>query len=702
MNDATDVAYVLDRRGSAEHASFVAACLAVAIPAAVLLGWAVHSEKLRAFIPGLPVTNPAAALCLIALAVSLILLLPANVSRKRRIAGRALAVAVMAAAVGKILSLSFGWDWPIDRWLFPESIDAARIPSRIPIRTAIDLFLSAGALLLLETRTRRGLRPAEILCALSAVIAFLALIGYSYGLIALYRTMTYEPMSLPGAIDFMVLAAAILLARTSAGAMRIIVSDTTAGLVSRLLLPLAFLLPIVIGTLRIGGENAGWFTSRVGVALFVTAFLIFFFFAVWWTVRALFRSDTDRKEAEARVRQLNAELEQRVADRTAQLHLLNDELQQANKAKDDFLAVLSHELRTPLTPALAAASYLAEHDDLPSDLREEARAIRAGVQLEARLIDDLLDLTRIARGKIDLRPQVVDVHDVIRNTLGMVHEAVREKQVDLVTRLEAPEHYARVDPVRMQQVFWNLLNNAVKFSQNGGRVTIKSSNKSGRFELEVSDTGVGIPPEMQHRIFDAFEQGDHSVRRQFGGLGLGLTIAKKLLDLQGGTIAVHSEGKDRGAVFEVTLGLAERGRAMVAKTTLPRREIEKNLDLLLVDDHAQTLGVLSRLLRKRGHRVVTADSVSNALRELEQGTFDALITDIGLPDGTGHDIMRAANEGQAMPGIAFSGFGTEEDIRRSRETGFEHYLIKPVDFRELETCLGRIATRLDGPATQRS
>jgi signal transduction histidine kinase/CheY-like chemotaxis protein len=689
-----------ERRVSATRVSFVTACVAAAIPAMALLGWAIHSERLKAFIPGLPVTNPASAVCLMAAAFSLLLLLPGKAARKRTIAGRCLAAAVVVAGLGKILSLSFGWDWPIDRWLFPESIDVARIPSRIPVRTAIDLVLVGGALLLLEARTRRGLRPAEILSALSAVIALLALIGYSYGLIALYRSATYEPMSLPAAVDFLLLAAAILLARTDAGAMRIIVSDTTAGLLSRLLLPLAFLLPVLFGTLRLGGESAGWYTTRVGVALFVTAFLIFFFFAVWWTVRALYRSDTDRKAAEARVRQLNAELEQRVADRTAELHSLNEELQQASKAKDDFLAVLSHELRTPLTPALAAAGYLAEHDDLPADLREEAQAIRAGVQLEARLIDDLLDLTRITRGQIDLHLQVLDAHKVVLNTLEMVREDVREKQLDLVTALDAAEHHTHADPVRLQQVFWNLLNNAVKFSPKGGRVTVVSSNEGGRFALEIRDSGVGIQPEIQERIFNAFEQGGHPVRRQFGGLGLGLTIAKKLLDLHGGEIVVRSEGKDRGATFRLTLGLAAAPEAAAPETFTRARQIGKGLDLLLVDDHAQTLNVLAGLLRKRGHRVATADSVATALEHLEHARFDALITDIGLPDGSGHDIMRAAKEGQGLPAIALSGFGMEEDIRRSQESGFLRYLIKPVDFSELETSLLEIADRTKDPVTK--
>jgi signal transduction histidine kinase/ActR/RegA family two-component response regulator len=688
------VVQLLEREAGARQTSRVAVSLVAAIAASTLFGWAFQIERLKGFIPALPVMNPLTACCLMAAAVSLLLLLPPDAARNRKIFGRVLAAGVMLIGAVKLSSLASGWDLPIDQWLFPEGVNAARIPNRIPVRTAINLFLSGGALLLLDTRTRRGLRPAEILSAVSAIIGLLALLGYSYGLIALYRTATYEPMSLHGALAFILLSAGTLLARTDAGAMRIVVSDTAAGLLSRLLLPLGFLLPVLFGTLRLAGENAGWYTSRVGVALFATAFIIFFLVAVWWTVRALFRSDLNRRAAEERVRQLNAELEQRVADRTAELHLLNEELRQASKAKDNFLAVLSHELRTPLTPALAAAGYLAEHPDLPAELRDEANAIRTGVQLEARLIDDLLDLPRIARGKIELQLETVDAHEVIRKTLLIVHEDVRLNQLDVVLDLEASDYHVRADAVRLQQVFWNLLNNAVKFTAKGGRITLRSWNEAGRFALEVRDTGVGIQPELQKRIFSAFEQGDRSISRQFGGLGLGLTIAKTLLDLHGGTIAVRSEGKNRGASFQVTLNIIGRDEPPASGQETRFAIIGEGLDLLLVDDHAQTLRVLSGLLRKRGHKISTADSVKSALQLLENAKFDAVISDIGLPDGSGCDIIRAAKRQQAIQGIALSGFGMEEDICRGKEAGFDHYLTKPVDFHDLETCLGGISLQV--------
>jgi PAS domain S-box-containing protein len=366
--------------------------------------------------------------------------------------------------------------------------------------------------------------------------------------------------------------------------------------------------------------------------------------------------------------------------------------ERANQAKDDFLAVLSHELRTPLTPALAAASYLAEHEELPSHLREEVTAIRRNVQFEARLIDDLLDLTRITRGKLELHPETVDAHRLLQNALTIVHEDVMRKELEVVTDLGAPEHHISADPIRIQQVFWNLLNNAVKFTPQGGRITIRTSNDGGRFVFEITDTGIGIEPEHQARIFHAFEQGEVSIIRQFGGLGLGLTISQTLLRLHGGTISVRSDGKNRGASFRVTLDVLHEPIVAPAKATNGDFSTARSLRLLLVDDHADTRRILSRLLGKCGHDVSTADSGQSALRLMEAKRFDALISDIGLPDSSGYELVREAKRRQPMQGIALSGFGMEEDVRRSLEAGFDYHLTKPVEFQELRGLLQKIAS----------
>jgi PAS domain S-box-containing protein len=366
--------------------------------------------------------------------------------------------------------------------------------------------------------------------------------------------------------------------------------------------------------------------------------------------------------------------------------------ERASKAKDDFLAVLSHELRTPLTPALAAATYLAEHKDLLPEFRAEVVAISRNVKLEARLIDDLLDLTRITSGKIALRREIVDAHALFGTALQIAREDMHAKEIEFVMDLAATDHHVWADPVRIQQVFWNLLNNAVKFTNRAGRITVRSSNERGRFLFEITDTGIGIEPEQQGRIFQAFEQGERTTTRQFGGLGLGLTISKTLMDLHGGSLSVQSEGKHRGATFRVTLDALKKPAPASPSAADGRTGSTRSLQLLLVDDHADTRFVLSRLLEKSGHRVACAHSVEEALKLLEKERFDALISDIGLPDRSGYELISEAKQHQPLRGVALSGFGMEEDVRRSLEAGFDYHLTKPIDFHELQSLLERIAS----------
>jgi PAS domain S-box-containing protein len=359
----------------------------------------------------------------------------------------------------------------------------------------------------------------------------------------------------------------------------------------------------------------------------------------------------------------------------------------ANKAKDDFLASLSHELRTPLTPAMVAASYLAENENLPPEFREDVTSIWRNVQLEAQLIDDLLDVTRITRGKIEVHHEVVDVHRLLHSAVEIVGRDISKKEIQLVIDLGAAQQHVWADPVRIQQVFWNLINNAVKFTPQKGRISIRSFNKGKQFVFEISDTGIGIEHEQVARIFEPFHQGERSITRRFGGLGLGLTISKTLLDLHGGKISVESGGKNRGATFRVFLNLLQKPMKVTMEKVSKTVTAPKSLRLLLVDDHADTRAVLSRLLTKSGHEVVTAESADKALTILDGGRFDVLISDIGLPDCSGYELVREAKRRQLLKGIALSGLGMDDDILRSMEAGFDCHLTKPINFQELKAIL---------------
>src|SRR5216117_2394007 len=363
--------------------------------------------------------------------------------------------------------------------------------------------------------------------------------------------------------------------------------------------------------------------------------------------------------------------------------------QKASKAKDDFLAALSHELRTPLTPALAAATYLQDNaEKLPPEFAEDIEIIKRNVQLQARLIDDLLDLTRIARGKLHLELEDCDAHTIIRNALETASSAIAAKKLKVATKLEAKEYHILADCIRLQQVFWNLINNAVKFTSQGGQITIRTFNdKSKRFHFEITDTGIGIEPQRLASLFQPFEQADPSVTRQFGGLGLGLAISKRLVDLHYGRIEADSRGRSFGATFKVTLYTLPQGSAAIGLNRRVGGKTSKPLRILLVEDHQDTRRTLSRLLTHFGHNVVTADNVEGGIGIMSSDNIDVVLCDIGLPDGSGYEVAAQARAKGHIRAVALTGFGTEEDVRRSKEAGFDFHLVKPINFQELQTVL---------------
>ena len=381
---------------------------------------------------------------------------------------------------------------------------------------------------------------------------------------------------------------------------------------------------------------------------------------------------TDRKVAEAQLEKAKAAAEA------------------ANQAKDQFLASLSHELRTPLTPVAMIAQSLAEDASLPPQLHEAFEMISRNVDLEARLIDDLLDLTRIARGKIELNLRAVDAHELIGHASDACYKSeLCGKRLRFAIELEAAQHHIHADPARFQQIIWNLLKNAIKFTPAGGGVTVRSRNGAeGQLVIEVSDTGIGIEAEQLPSIFNAFEQGGVEVTRRFGGLGLGLTISKALVDLHGGSISVSSGGKDQGATFTVEL------RTVSPPVAAPPRPVEplepcRPLRILLVEDHESTARVLAQLLRSLNHEVKVADSVAAALALGANSDFDLIISDLGLPDGSGLELMPRLKAQHDLPGIALSGYGTEDDIRKSRDAGFGEHLTKPIGLHTLEAAIAR-------------
>ncbi len=372
-----------------------------------------------------------------------------------------------------------------------------------------------------------------------------------------------------------------------------------------------------------------------------------------------------------------------------------EEAEAANRAKDRFLAVLSHELRTPLTPVLVEVSALLDDPATPAELRPVLEMTRRNVEIEARLIDDLLDLNRIIQGKLPLHREVVDVHRLIPQALEICRDEVAAAGLRVDVDAGADRHHVEADPARLHQVVWNLIKNAVKFTPPGGSIGIRTRSEGGRIVVEVSDTGVGIDPEVLPKIFDAFEQGGTSVTRRFGGLGLGLAIGRSLAEAHGGTLTASSPGKGLGSTFSVSLPVvaAPSEEPVASPPISPDGPLPvASLRILLVEDNVDTLRVMARLLEGRGHRVAQADGVAQAVRLAEEGEFDLLISDLGLADGSGLDLIRRLRALRPIPGIALSGHGMDDDVRRSRDAGFVEHLTKPLDFRRLEGAIARVAS----------
>jgi PAS domain S-box-containing protein len=382
---------------------------------------------------------------------------------------------------------------------------------------------------------------------------------------------------------------------------------------------------------------------------------------------------------------------ERLEEERARVQQEEERARAVSEAKDRFIAMLSHELRTPLTPALFASARLLELDGLSEDAQHLLAVIRRNIELEARLIDDLLDLTRVRSGKLSLATQPVDVHRVIAEAVEVCQVQLRAKQQTLSLDLRANASIVCGDATRLRQVFWNLLENAIKFSKAGGRIEVRTEDApNGRVRATMRDWGAGFDPSDRARLFRPFEQAGRE-RRRGSGLGLGLSICKGILEAHEGTIDAASPGLGHGATFVVELGAVceETDREPFG---LPRQQqaIGEKLRILLVEDDLDSGEMLMALLSHSGHEVALVRSAAQALQRTSD-IWDVVISDIGLPDASGLEVGRRFRQaaGDRVVLVAMSGYGTVEDIHASECAGFDEHLVKPVDFPKLLATLRR-------------
>ncbi|HEX4085111.1 MAG TPA: ATP-binding protein [Chthoniobacteraceae bacterium] len=363
----------------------------------------------------------------------------------------------------------------------------------------------------------------------------------------------------------------------------------------------------------------------------------------------------------------------------------------ASEAKDQFFATLSHELRTPLNPALAIISSLQDDPRLSAEVREDIAIVARNIRLEARLIDDLLEFNRLIKGKVDLTAEAVDLHALIRNVVQICSEDIEQKGHRLSVDLASPRSVIIGDSARLQQVLWNVLKNAIKFTPAGGSIAIRTREAGSMLEISVADSGCGIEPGELNRIFNAFDQGQRS--SGFGGLGLGLSIARGFVHLHHGEIKAGSAGAGQGATVTISLPLSDASPAASLVPRAAETPPAGHGHILLVDDHHDTLRSLARLFTRRGFQVTPIASGAEAIAAVEKESFDLLISDLGLPDCSGIDLVAKIAAIQPLPAIALSGYGMESDLAESTRAGFRVHLTKPVDFEQLMVAVEKL---LDG------
>ena len=393
---------------------------------------------------------------------------------------------------------------------------------------------------------------------------------------------------------------------------------------------------------------------------------------------------------------------------TTRQHELTETAERANRLKDEFLATLSHELRTPLTAIVGWSEMLGKPQLDHVTAQRAVEVIRRNAQVQVQMIDDLLDVSRIITGKLRLSVQPVDLGSIIIAAVDGLRPAAEAKEIRVQLRLDSPAGQVSGDPDRLQQVAWNLISNAIKFTPKGGSMVISLERVESHVEVTVSDTGKGIAPEFLPHVFDRFRQADATTTRAFGGLGLGLAIVRQLVELHGGTVRVDSEGEGLGATFTVSLPLmaarsaaGDTGSAQRPEFKPPELECPPELNglrVLVVDDEADTCELLQVILEGCGAQVKTASSAAAALEAVAEEVFDVLISDIGMPDEDGYSLIakvRALDKdrGGKVPAAALTAYAGEEDRIRTLRSGFQIHVPKPISPSELVAVVANLAGR---------
>jgi len=644
------------------------------------IGWYADMPRLADWLGSGISIQPNAAIAVISAAISLLLFRFGF----RRLAG---ALGVLVALIGAAVLVEYatGVDFGIDAlFLFDRSWGRAGViaPGRMGPPGAISWTMLGLAMLFASYRsTRRWPRaaaPALALCAMS--IASLTLLGYLYGVTALYTVPLVSIIALQTSTFILAVSIGVTIVVPDRAPMLIVSDASPAGGLVRRMLPAVIIVPIVLGLLRLWGEQGGLYDLAQGTAARTMAEIALLSALLWWAAATI------AKQAEAR--------------RQAETQLV-ESLREADRRKNEFLATLAHELRNPLAPLRTAVELMKLKSPDQRVIARASTVIERQVLLMARLLDDLLDIGRITSDKLELRRERVDLTQVLRDSIDMCRPLVQQYQHDLAFVAREPMT-VEADPARLGQVFGNLLNNACKYTERNGRISVTLAREGDTAVVTIADTGIGIPGDKLAVIFDMFSQIDRGLNRPQGGLGIGLHLVKRLVEMHGGSVDAFSDGPGRGSQFTVRLPAVAASTSTTAPDQIASSaamQPVRTRRILIVDDNVDHADSLGMLLSIDGHEVHSAHDGVEGLTAAERLRPEVVLLDLGLPIVDGFETCRRIREhawGKSMLLVAITGWGQDIDRQKSSEAGFDHHLVKPIDARTLAAIVNDVSAANTG------
>lgn len=600
---------------------------------------------------------------LIALASTAGLLLPYGHGRFTMALGGFVALGGALNLLQYMTGADFGFNHQL---LFDRSWGqgATMSPGRFGPPASIAFVLIGVSLMLLRLDESRRRYVPTLALAVVLLMVF-SLLGYLFGARNFYAIPWLSAIALPSAIMLLALALVLIVSVPEQHPMLLLCERSSAGAMARTVLPILVVMIPVLVWLRVKGFELGLFDIGTSRALGAATLMLGVVWLMWLALMALRRREHREREADRR--------------------------------KDEFLATLAHELRNPLAPISNAVSILKVTGSNPEVLVRATDMIERQTAHLVRLVDDLLDLSRISRGQMELRRRHVEVASIIRQAVEVCEPVAESLRQEIIVELPPRPIYLDADQVRLVQVVNNLLNNACKFAGQSGRIHLSVEQRDYDVVITVKDNGIGIAANMLGYIFEMFSQVDQSLERSQNGLGIGLTLAKQLVELHGGKIEAHSDGLGKGSKFVIRLPIS------IDQT--PPREVLQSSSLpgatgriLIVDDNLDSAKSLFEVLKLAGNETFVANDGEEAVKAAEQLRPDAILLDIGLPKLNGFDACRRIREhswAENILIIALTGWGQEDDRRKSAEAGFDVHMVKPVNVAELLNLLARLPERKD-------